>query len=375
MRREVTALPHGDRTHETCSAIALIMLSPTQRYVLYFALVLGIAGIAWLLGPVLSPFVAAGIFAYICVPLVDRLSRRRIPRTAAVIAVMLLVTLVLIGLALILVPLIREQTRAVVAQVPAFTVWLKDSVLPWLETHLNLQLRFDAAFFQERLEPLLSRGGGWLTEIAPSITSSGLALIGFIGSLALFPIVLFYFLRDWTAILRALEDLMPRRIRPEMLAIGHEVDLVLGEFLRGQLSVMASLAIFYAIALWAIGLKSALSIGLLTGMLAFVPYLGFSLGVILASAAALIQFHGLISVLPVWGVYLVGQLLESYVLTPLLVGDRVGLHPVWVIFAILAFGNLLGFVGILLAVPLAAITLVLVRHLKQRYQASGLYKD
>jgi len=375
MRREVTALPHGDRTHETCSAIALIMLSPTQRYVLYFALVLGIAGIAWLLGPVLSPFVAAGIFAYICVPLVDRLSRRRIPRTAAVIAVMLLVTLVLIGLALILVPLIREQTRAVITQVPAFTVWLKEAVLPWLETHLNLQLRFDAAFFQERLEPLLSRGGSWLTEIAPSITSSGLALIGFIGSLALFPIVLFYFLRDWTAILRALEDLMPRRIRPEMLAIGREVDLVLGEFLRGQLSVMASLAIFYAIALWAIGLKSALSIGLLTGMLAFVPYLGFSLGVILASAAALIQFHGLISVLPVWGVYLVGQLLESYVLTPLLVGDRVGLHPVWVIFAILAFGNLLGFVGILLAVPLAAITLVLVRHLKQRYQASGLYKD
>ncbi len=351
------------------------MLSPTQRYALYFALLLGIAGIAWLLGPVLSPFVAAGIFAYICVPLVDRLSRRRIPRTAAVIAVMVLVTLVLIGLALILVPLIREQTRAVITQVPAFTVWLKEAVLPWLETHLNLQLRFDAAFFQERLEPLLSRGGGWLTEIAPSITSSGLALIGFIGSLALFPIVLFYFLRDWTAILRALEDLMPRRIRPEMLAIGREVDLVLGEFLRGQLSVMASLAIFYAIALWAIGLKSALSIGLLTGMLAFVPYLGFSLGVILASAAALIQFHGLISVLPVWGVYLVGQLLESYVLTPLLVGDRVGLHPVWVIFAILAFGNLLGFVGILLAVPLAAITLVLVRHLKQRYQASGLYKD
>ncbi len=157
--------------------------------------------------------------------------------------------------------------------------------------------------------------------------------------------------------------------------MAREVDLVLGEFLRGQLSVMASLAIFYAIALWAIGLKSALSIGLLTGMLAFVPYLGFSLGVILASAAALIQFHGLISVLPVWGVYLVGQLLESYVLTPWLVGDRVGLHPVWVIFAILAFGNLLGFVGILLAVPLAAITLVLVRHLKRRYQASGLYKD
>ena len=351
------------------------MLSQTQRYAVYFAALVAIAGVAWLLGPVLSPFVAAGIFAYICVPLVDRLSRRRIPRTLAVIAVMLLIALGLIGLVLILVPLIQEQVRAVVAQIPAFTRWLEDEVLPWLATHLNVQLRFDAAFFQERLEPLLKEGGSWLSAIVPSLTSSGLAVIGFVGSLALFPVVLFYFLRDWQSILRALEDLIPRKLRPEMLAIAHEVDDVLGEFLRGQLLVMASLAFYYSVALWTVGLKSAVSIGLLTGMLAFVPYLGFSLGVLLASAAALIQFHGVLSLLPVWGVYLVGQVLESYVLTPWLVGDRVGLHPVWVIFAILAFGNLLGFVGVLLAVPLAAITLVLLRHLKLRYQSSGLYKD
>jgi predicted PurR-regulated permease PerM len=351
------------------------MLSQTQRYAVYFAALVVIAAIAWLLGPVLSPFVAAAIFAYICVPLVDRLARRKIPRTAAVVAVMLMAVLILIAMVLILVPLIQEQTRAVAAQIPAFYQWINTEVLPWLSTHLNVELRLDAAFFQERLQPLLERGGSWLGEMAPSLTSGGLALIGFFGSLALFPIVLFYFLRDWASMLRALEDLMPRRIRPELLAIAHEVNDILGQFLRGQLAVMASLAIFYAIALWAIGLKSALSIGLLTGMLAFVPYLGFSLGVVLASMAAVVQFHGVVSVLPVWGVYLVGQLLESYVLTPLLVGDRVGLHPVWVIFAILAFGNLLGFVGVLLAVPLAAITLVLVRHLKQRYQSSGLYKD
>jgi predicted PurR-regulated permease PerM len=362
-------------TSELCQGPLYMMLSQTQRYAVYFATLLVIAGVAWLLGPVLSPFVAAGIFAYICVPLVDRLSRRKLPRTAAVIVVMLLVALFLIGLILIMVPLIQEQVRAVLSQIPAFNQWVNEHVLPWLATHLNVQLRFDAAFFQERLKPLLERGGSWLGEIAPSLTSGGLALIGLIGSLALFPIVLFYFLRDWRSMLRTLEDLMPRRIRPEMLAIAQEVDEVLGQFLRGQLSVMASLALYYAVALWAVGLKSALPIGLLTGMLAFVPYLGFSLGVVLASAAAIVQFHGILSVLPVLGVYLVGQLLESYVLTPWLVGDRVGLHPVWVIFAILAFGNLLGFVGVLLAVPLAAITLVLVRHLKQRYQSSALYKE
>jgi predicted PurR-regulated permease PerM len=351
------------------------MLSQTQRYAIYFVALIVIAAIAWLLGPVLSPFVAAAIFAYICMPLVERLTRYRIPRPVAVTAVMLMVALIVIGMVLILIPLVHEQSRAVIAQIPAFYEWVNSTVLPWLSTHLNIELRFDAAFFRERLAPLLEQGGSWLGGLVPSITSSGLALIGFFGSLALFPIVLFYFLRDWTSMLHTLEDLMPLRIRPEMLAIAHEVNVILGQFLRGQLAVMASLALYYAIALWAIGLKSGLSIGLLTGMLAFVPYLGFSLGVVLASLAAVVQFHGVTSVLPVWGVYLAGQLLESYVLTPWLVGDRVGLHPVWVIFAILAFGNLLGFVGVLLAVPLAAITLVLVRHLKHRYQTSGLYKD
>jgi predicted PurR-regulated permease PerM len=351
------------------------MLSPTQRYGVYFGALLLLAAIAWLLGPVLAPFVSAAIFAYICVPLVDWLSRRRLPRTVAVVVTMLLLIMVLSAMVLILLPLLQVQTKAIVSQIPALSQWLKDEVMPWAATHLNLQLRFDAEFLQQRLSAFMESGAGWLGGIVASLTSSGLALIGFLGSLALFPVVLFYFLRDWRGILHTLEDLLPLRVRPEVLTIAREVDGVLGQWLRGQLSVMASLAAYYAIALGAVGLNSALSIGLLTGMLAFVPYLGFTLGVVLASAAAVIQQHSLIGVLPIWGVYLVGQLLESYVLTPWLVGDRVGLHPVWVIFAILAFGTLLGFVGVLLAVPLAAITLVLVRHLKHRYQTSGLYKD
>src|SRR5690242_15813625 len=227
------------------------MLSPTQRYGVYFGALLLLAAIAWLLGPVLAPFVSAGVFAYICVPLVDRLSRRGLPRTAAVVITMLVLIILLSALVLILVPLLHMQTKAVISQIPALNQWLKDDVMPWAATHLNLQLRFDAEFVQQRLTSVMEGGAGWLGGIVASLTSSGLALIGFLGSLALFPVVLFYFLRDWRGILRTLEDLLPLRMRPEVLAIAREVDGVLGQWLRGQLSVMGSLAAYYAIALWA----------------------------------------------------------------------------------------------------------------------------
>jgi predicted PurR-regulated permease PerM len=351
------------------------MLSDTQRYALYFAVLLIIAGVAWLLGPVLSPFVGAGIFAYMSVPLVDRLGRRKVPRTLAVAIVMLLGVLILVALVLVLVPVIEQQVRAIAGELPSFASWVQGHALPWVATHLGIRLDLHPSELQDKLAPLLQSGGDLVQKVVPSVTSGGLAVLGFLGSVALFPVVLFYFLRDWDRMLKVTEDLVPRRLLPELTSIAREVDQVLGEFLRGQLSVMLSLAAYYTVALWAVGLNSALSIGLLTGLLAFVPYLGFTLGVILATAVGLIQFQSVTSLLPIWGVFVGGQLLESYVLTPWLVGDRVGLHPVWVIFAILAFGQLLGFVGVLLAVPLAAVTLVLMRHLKRRYQHSGLYKD
>jgi predicted PurR-regulated permease PerM len=351
------------------------MLSDTQRYAVYFGALLIIAGIAWLLGPILSPFVGAAIFAYICVPLADRLSRRKLPRTLAVVLVMLMAVVILVALLLVLMPLIEQQVQAVAAQLPAFWAWFEGQARPWLTKQLGIDLSLDLSSVRESLGPVLQSGSDLLRRAVPSITSGGLALLGFLGAAALFPVVLFYFLRDWHLILTSIENLVPRRAQSELVGIAREVDEVLGEFLRGQLSVMLSLALFYTVALWAVGLNSALSIGLVTGLLAFVPYLGFTLGVALASAVGLIQFHSVLSLVPIWIVFGVGQLLESYVLTPWLVGDRVGLHPVWVIFAILAFGHLLGFVGVLLAVPLASVTLVLLRHLKRRYQASGLYRD
>lgn len=351
------------------------MLRDPQRYGLYFATLLAVAALAWLLGPILSPFVAAGIFAYICVPLVDRMGRRKVPRMLAVVIVMLLSVLILVGLLLVLVPLIEQQVRAVADRLPAFSAWVQQQALPWLATHFGLRLEFNLSHLQDTLRPLLESGGDLVRQAVPSITSGGMAVLGFLGSVALFPVVLFYFLRDWNRILQAIENLLPRRLHEEVVGIAREVDQVLGEFLRGQLFVMLSLALFYSLALWIAGLDSALSIGLVTGLLAFVPYLGFTLGVVLATTVGLIQFQSVASLLPIWIVFLIGQLLESYLLTPWLVGDRVGLHPVWVIFAILAFGHLLGLVGVLLAVPLAAVTLVLLRHFVRRYQASGLYKE
>ena len=351
------------------------MLRDTQRYAMYFVALLVIAGLAWLLGPVLSPFVGAAIFAYMCVPLVDRLARRKVPRTVAVVIVMFLGGLVLVALVLVLVPLIEQQVRAIAAELPSFSDWMHGQALPWLATHLGIHIDVSPSHLQERIGPLLQSGGDLARKMVPSITSGGLAVLGFLGSLALFPVVLFYFLRDWNNMLATTADLLPRRLLGELSSIAREVDQVLGEFLRGQLLVMLSLAVYYTLALWAVGLDSALSIGLVTGLLAFVPYLGFSLGVILATAVGLIQFQSVLSLLPIWAVFVGGQLLESYVLTPWLVGERVGLHPVWVIFAILAFGHLLGFVGVLLAVPLAAIFLVLLRHLKRKYLDSGLYRE
>jgi len=194
-------------------------------------------------------------------------------------------------------------------------------------------------------------------------------------NLALIPVVTFYVLRDWNVILARLDDLTPQRWRPKVRTIASQIDNVLAEFLRGQILVMLVLAIYYAIALWAVGLDRAFAIGILTGVLVFIPYVGFGLGLTLGVLAALLQWHGLPGFVAVLAVYGVGQLVENYVLIPTLVGDRIGLHPLAVIFSLLAFGQLFGFVGILLALPIAAALLVGLRHIRAAYVDSPVYTD
>ena len=188
------------------------------------------------------------------------------------------------------------------------------------------------------------------------------------------PVVLFYLLRDWNGLLAQIEELLPRRWHPQLSGIAREIDAVLAEFLRGQISVMVLMSVLYVCGLWLAGLEFALPIGVITGMLVFVPYVGVLTGLVLATVVALMQFPSIGGIVPVWIVFAIGQTLEGMLVTPLLVGKRIGLHPVAVIFALLAFGQIFGFFGVLLALPASAALLVGLRHLGRRYRNSSLYK-
>jgi len=217
--------------------------------------------------------------------------------------------------------------------------------------------------------------GGILVKLIPSIKSSGVATMEFFLNVLLMPVVLFYLLRDWVHLVKLIDEIIPRHWHEQVNVLANEADKVLAEFLRGQLSVMLLMSFCYVTGLWLVGLEFALPIGVIAGVLVFVPYLGLGIGLVLATLAALIQFQGWSGLLPVWIVFGVVQLLESMAITPWLVGNRIGLHPVVVIFALLAFGQLFGFVGLLLALPASAVLLVWLRHVRKQYLKSSLYNS
>jgi predicted PurR-regulated permease PerM len=215
--------------------------------------------------------------------------------------------------------------------------------------------------------------GGFAATVLASVSQSGRALLGWVANLVLIPVVTFYLLRDWDVLVARVHDLLPRNSEPTVVRLARETDVVLGAFLRGQLSVMAALTLVYALGLWIVGLDLAFLIGLISGLVSFVPYLGFITGITLAGVAAYFQFHELLPLLWVALVFGIGQMFESMLLTPWLVGDKIGLHPVAVIFAVMAGGQLFGFIGVLLALPVAAVLMVLLREVRRRYVGSSLY--
>ena len=224
-------------------------------------------------------------------------------------------------------------------------------------------------------EPVLVAGTDGLgMKLLASLKIGGLAVLGFVVNLLLVPVVLFYLLRDWNALLARINRLLPRRWHPRLTGIATEIDAVLAEFLRGQIAVMVLMSVLYVLGLWLAGLEFALPIGIITGMLVFVPYVGMLTGLVLATLVAFMQFPGVNGVVPVWIVFGIGQALEGMLVTPMLVGQRIGLHPVAVIFALLAFGQMFGFFGVLLALPASAALLVGLRHLGNQYLDSSLYK-
>ena len=337
---------------------------------LAFAVLLVAGGLVYLLGPILTPFLAGALLAYIFDPLVDRLETRGLSRTAGTVVVIVLAGLAVSALLLVALPLFQGQFAELSQRVPAALDLLRTRFLPWLQQTFGIGIDFNLAALKTWLtEKATQNGTAWL----PSLQTGALAIVGVLANLLLIPVVMFYLLRDWDVMVARIATLAPRRWLGTVTRIARDMDAVVGEFLRGQLAVMATLSLYYALALWAAGLDYALPIGILTGVLSFVPFLGFGLGVILALLVALLQFTDWTGVAWVAGIYLAGQALESYVITPRLVGERVGLHPVAVIFALAAFGQLFGFVGVLLAVPLAAILLVALRELRGVYEASDFY--
>lgn len=328
---------------------------------------LGLSGwVVYKLAPVLTPFIAAGLLAYIGDPLADRLQRLRFPRTLAVVTVFLLTFLFLGMLVLLVGPLVKQQIGALFAALPAITAQVEEVWLPRFAEWLNIELGDDVGI-SAFLANYSDMAGNWAGKALSSVTSTGSMLAAAVMSLFLIPILTFYLLRDWDFIISHLRALVPDSQRKTVVRLAQESDDVLGAFLRGQLLVMVALAIIYSVGLSLVGIKFAIAIGVVSGLVSFVPYLGFVFGIGLASLTVALEPEPLWLLVGVFATFTIAQLLEGTVLTPKLVGDQIGLHPVLVIFAIAAGGQLFGFFGILLALPAAAVLSVMVRFAYDRY--------
>ncbi|MGH8233725.1 MAG: AI-2E family transporter [Rhodanobacteraceae bacterium] len=330
--------------------------------------------LVWLLSPILMPFMLAAVFAYLGDPLVDRLERLHLGRGLAASLVFLLMLLIVALALALLVPFVQRQVAHLVAALPGYAAWFDHNAVPWLEHKLHIPAsEFDVSTIIGRVREHIGTIGGFATVVLGYATRSGIALIGVGVAVVLVPVVTFYLLRDWDKLVVHVDELLPRDAQPTIRRLALETDGVLGAFVRGQLLVMLGLAIYYAVALKLVGLDVGPLIGMIAGLVSFVPYLGFIIGIVASIVAALVQFHDAFHLVLVLIVFGIGSVLESYILVPKLVGDRIGLHPVAVIFAVLAFGELFGFIGILLALPMASIAMVLLRFLRERYEASPLY--
>ena len=320
----------------------------------------------YLLAPVLTPFVAAALLAYMGDPLADRLERLKMPRTLAVVAVFVITFLLLALLVLLIGPLIQAQVSALFAALPEIANQIEQNWLPNIAAWLNIEGDPEVGIksFMSRYSDMF---GSWSGTILKSVGRSGGALMAAVISLFLVPILTFYILRDWDSIMAHLSALIPDSQRDTVVTLARETDEMLGAFLRGQLLVMLGLALIYSIGLGLVGLKFAIAIGVVSGLVSFVPYLGLVFGMALAGMTVVLEPDPLWPLVGVVATFTIAQMIEGTVLTPKLVGDRIGLHPVIVIFAVAAGGQLFGFFGILLALPAAAVLSVLVRFAFNRY--------
>ncbi|MGJ8668318.1 MAG: AI-2E family transporter [Oceanococcus sp.] len=328
-----------------------------------------------LLSPILLPFVLGAALAYLGDPIVDRLEGWGLSRTAGVCLVFGLFGGVGLALTLILLPMLIEQVVQLVQKTPTFLLWLQQEALPKIGVALPEGAHLDADSLRKVITEHWQKAGDVLTQWVGPLTRSGGAMLALVLNLFMVPVVTFYLLRDWDLLVAEISRLLPRKVEPKVNQLAKEVDDVLGAFITGQLMVMLSLGCLYAAGLWLAGLDLALLVGFAAGIVSFIPYLGPIFGIVSAGIAMLIQTQELLPLLGVAAVFGIGQFLESVWLTPWLVGDKVGLHPVTVIFAVMAGGQLFGFVGVMLALPAASGLAVLVRHLREHWLASDWYAE
>lgn len=341
----------------------------------WLAVVVGLLLLIWVLGPVLTPFVVAAILGWMGDPLVDWLQAKGRSRNTAVILVYVLMLSLLVLLLVTLIPLIQRQIQILVASWPVYQTWFTDKALPWFEQQIGIDLNdwLDLQHIGELLRSNWERAGGFASTALGYLSRSGFAILGWAANIVLIPVLAYFFLRDWDLMVARVADLIPRRYATAVGRLARQSDRVLGGFMRGQLLVMIAMGLFYAVGLWVVGLNLGVLIGIIAGILTFVPFMGPLTLVLFGSTVALVQYGDWKYLAGVGVVYGLGQLLESYVLTPKLVGDRIGLHPMAVIFAVIAGGQLFGFLGMLIALPVAAVANVLLRLVLEHYRASTIY--
>lgn len=342
----------------------------------WLILIVVVVFVLYMLGSSLTPFIVAALFAYLFNPLVERFERWGMSRTLAVCLLFVLLTLAFAGILIGLVPLIERQISNFLGQLPTWIDWFRANATPWLRDRFGLNVEIpDMRQITDMLQQYWKEAGGVAATIVAKVSKSGMAIVGWMLNLVIIPVAAFYLMRDWDLLINRVHALIPRSVEPTVSRLARESDKTLSSFLRGQLSVMVILGVIYGIGLSLVGISVGPLIGMIAGLISFVPFMGAIVGFAMGVIAALVQYQDFFHVALVALVFMIGQALEGYVLVPKMVGDSIGLHPVAVMFAILAGGELFGFVGVLVALPVAAVAMVVLRYLYGRYTESELYQS
>lgn len=350
-----------------------VKITDAQKWLILVAII-ATGYLLYLLAPILTPFLFSAFLAYIGDPAVDRLETIKFSRTVSVIFVFFLMLIIALSFVLIVFPLIEEQIRRLLMRLPEMIDWMQTEFIPWITQRFGLQAdSINLGGIKQSLSGHWQALGNIAGKFLTKISASGQLILLWVSYILLVPVVTFYLLRDWDLIVAKVRKLIPRRYEVVSVKLVKECDAVLSEFFRGQLLVMFAQGVIYSIGLWIVGLEFSLLIGMAAGLVSFVPYLGAIVGIVVATIAAFMQFHDIAHIVYVLIVFGVGQTLEGVVLSPLLIGDRIGLHPVAVIFSVMAGAQLFGFFGMLIALPAAAVIVVLLRNFHEAYLDSNFY--